>query len=704
MLANLRSIPALFLRPARLIQGYRSANLRGDLIAGATVGVVLLPQAIVFALLAGLPPEMGLYSAIVAAIVGALWGSSNQLHSGPTNTSSILALSTLLPIAAPGTALFRAAAGLLAVMVGTFRLAMGVVRLGMLVNFVSDSVVIGFTAGAGILIIVGELRSLLRLKFATPSGVLETLGGVAIHIGETHLPSLILGAATVAMLVGLRWLNRKLPGPLISLVAAGALVWGLSLDRRGVEIMGALPQSLPPLARLPLLDLGLIGELSTGALAIAAIGLVEASAIARSLAAQTGQRLDNNQEFVGQGLASIAAGLLSGYPCSGSFNRSVLNFGAGAQTPAAAAFSGLFVLVGMFALAPLAAYVPRAALSGMLIVMAIGMIDHKEMGRIWRGARGDAAIMVVTLLATLFLPLQFAVLVGILMSLAYYILQTSAPRVLPVGPDATFRHFVHRADQPACPQLAIMDILGDLYFGAVSHVEEAIRQHMAALPSQRFLLLRMQGVHHCDISGIHMLESVVRAYRERGGDVYLVRVHEPVLDVMRATRFERYLGADHYLSEDHAIEYLFNRVLDPAVCIYESNVRVFRECQNLPRPDYPLEIPLHTSIPTGSVPQAPPREVWQRLRGPAAPLVVDVREPREFKQGHIPRAELIPLATLLSQPCELPRDRPIVLVCRGGRRSTRAAYALLTKGYANVTVLEGGMLAWQAARLLEAID
>jgi sulfate permease, SulP family len=201
-------------------------------------------------------------------------------------------------------------------------------------------------------------------------------------------------------------------------------------------VLGALPRTLPPLAPLPLLDLHLIGQLSTGAFAIAALGLVEATSIARSLASKTGQRLDNNQEFVGQGLANIAAGLFSGFPCSGSFNRSALNYTAGAQTPLAGVFSGLFVLVTMLALAPLAAYMPRAALSGVLIVAAYGMIDQKEITRIGRGTRGDAAIMVVTLLATLLLSLQLAVLSGILMSFAYYILKTSAPQVRSVVPDA----------------------------------------------------------------------------------------------------------------------------------------------------------------------------------------------------------------------------------------------------------------------------
>ncbi|MDQ4147822.1 MAG: SulP family inorganic anion transporter [Pseudomonadota bacterium] len=704
MLTNLRAAPSLFLRPAEILQTYRPNILRSDLIAGLTVGVILMPQAIAFALVAGLPPQMGLYAAIVAAIAGGFWGSSNQLHTGPTNTASILVLSTLLPFFVPGSPEYLVAAGLLAVLAGLFRLVMGLAGLGMLVNFVSVSVIIGFTAGAGVLILVSELRHLLRLDVSASPNLFMTLQNLLLNLPETHYLSLALGLGTIVLIVLVQRLAPRVPGLLVGIVVATAIVALLGLNQQGVIIIGQLPRSLPPLARLPLFNLELIGQLSTGALAMAAIGLVEATAIARSLASQTGQRLDNNQEFVGQGLANIASGLFSGYPVSGSFNRSVVSYRAGAQTPLASVVSGLFVLVGILVLAPLAAYLPRAALAGILILAAYGMIDRKEMVRIWRGAHGDAAIMIVTLLGTLFFPLQFAVLAGILLSLAYYILKTSAPRVLPVVPDDNFRHLVHQPRKPACPQLGIIDILGALYFGAVGHIEKTIYQHQAKHPRQRFLLLRMHSVDHCDISGIHMLESIVRSYRERGGDVFMVRVRAPVFRLMKSTGFYDHLGADHFLPEDDAIEYLFYKVLDPAICIYESDVRVFKECQNLPRPDYPIEIRLQPTASPDGVVTISPQQLWQQLRGDTPPLVIDVREPREFKRSHIPRAQLMPLSKFLSEPPELPYDRQVVLVCESGRRSTRAAQMLSANGYDNIVVLQGGMVAWHAAGLLEAID
>lgn len=705
VLAVLKPAPYFFLRPVRIFQGYRRAYLQPDLMAGLTVGVVLLPQAIVFAILAGLPPQMGLYSAIVAAIVGALWGSSNHLHSGPTNTASILVLSTLAPLATPGSLDYITAAGVLAVMVGLFRLAMGLARLGLLVAFVSDSVIIGFTAGAGVLIAVGELRSLLRIEAPAQSGLINTLENVFNHLSDTHFFSVALGLGTLAAILLLRRFYPKWPGQLIALALAGTIVALFGLDQRGVKIIGELPHSLPPLAQLPLTNLPLIGQLSVGALAVAAIGLVEATSIARSMAAQSGQRLDSNQEFVGQGLANLACGFLSGHACSGSFNRSALNYEAKAQTPLAGVFSGLFVLAAMFLLSHLAAYIPRTSLSAMLMLAAYGMIDRREMVRLWRGARGDALIMLVTLVATLLLPLQFAVLAGILMSLAYYIMKTSTPRVIPVLPDETFKHFAHQPNKPQCPQLGIIKISGDLYFGAVNHVEEAIRRHLTRNPRQRFLLLRMQGVNHCDISGIHMLESILRACRERDGDMFLMKVQPPIYALMEATGFCDQVGRDHFLTEDGAIDYLFHKVLDPAVCIYECEVRTFKECQNLPKRIGAEVIPLPLFIPLNGVADIAPQELWRELmRSQNPPLVIDVREPREFQQGHIPQAQLIPLLELANKKTVLPQDRDIVLVCRSGRRSHRAACLLKEKNCTRVRILKGGMLAWEAAKLLEAVD
>lgn len=700
-----KHIPLYLLQPIKFFKHYNRDNIRADLMAGITVAVILLPQAIAFALIAELPPEMGLYTAIVGAIIGGLWGSSHQNFTGPTNALSLLVLSTLLTTATPGTPEFIVAAGVLAVMVGLFQLAMGMAQLGMVVNFVSHSVIVGFSTGAGVLIGINQLRPLLKLDIESRN-ITQTIYGIGTNLHYTHLATAALGIGTMILIISLRRLLPKLPAPLVSMVVASGAVFILGLDQQGVTVIGQLPSSLPPLAELPLLNLDLIAELSTGALAVGAIGLVQTTAISRSLATQTGQRLDSNQEFVGQGLANICVGLFSGYPCSGSFSVSAVNFKAGAKTGLAAVFASLFVVIALFLLAPLAAYLPRAALAGVLIVTAYGMIDQAEIKRILQGTWGDGAIMLVTFFGTLFLRLEFAVLAGILLSFATYILNTSAPKVHAVLPDDNFQHFIPQPEKHGCPQLGIIDISGDLYFGAVNHVEETIFNHLAKNPTQRYLLLRMHSVNQCDFSGIHMLESVVHTYRERNGDVYMVRVKDEILKVMKSTGFYNYLGEDHFLDEDNAIEYLFYKVLDPAICIYESGVRVFKECQNLPRPDYPIEIPLYNAeMPTVDVPQITPQQLWQQLHGTKQrPFVMDVREPREYKRGHIPEAQLFPLSKLFSKAPRAPRNRTIVIVDYTGRRSLRAAKLLLDNGFEKVVILKGGMMAWEEAGLLEAVN
>ena len=702
---NLKHTPTYFLQPARLFKTYDRSNLQPDLMAGLTLAIILLPQAIAFALVAELPPQMGLYTAIVGAAVAGLWGSSNQVYTGPSNAISLLVLSVLLTLAEPGTSEFIVAAGVIAVMAGMFQLGMGLARLGVLVNFVSHSVIVGFTAGAGVLIAVNQLRHLLGLQFSS-HGVLETIREVIIHLPEISWPTAVLGIGAMSLIVLLRQLNPKLPGAFISMVVTSVAVFLFGLVGLKVAVIGQLPSGLPPLVDLPLFDLNFISRLSTGALAVGAIGLVQTIAIGRSISTQTGQRLDSNQEFVGQGLANCAVGVLSGYPAAGSFASSAVNFKAGARSRFSAIFSSIFVLAALFFLGPLAAYLPRAALAGVLIVTAYGMVDRAEMARIWQGTRGDALIMLATFLGTLFLDIEFAVLLGILLSFAYYIMKTSVPHVFPVLPDASFKHFARQQpEQSPCPQLGIIKISGDLYFGAVNHVEDAINQQLVSNSGQRFLLLRLQGVNHCDFSGIHMLEAVRRSCQERGGDLYMMKVQPPVLAFMRSTGFYNQLGADHFLSEDQAIGHLFHKVLDPAICIYECQVRAFQECQNLPKRTYPLDIPLFTDIPSEYVPTITPQALWQQLRNGGPPLqVVDVREPREFEQGHVPQSKLIPLSQLLLDTWDLPENNEIILVCRSGRRSVRAAYVLKQKGYQNVRILQGGILAWEAAGLLEALD
>jgi SulP family sulfate permease len=695
-----------FARPAAVLRGYdRAANLKPDLLAGLAVAVVLLPQAIAFATLAELPPQMGLYTGVVAAIVGALWGSSRLLQTGPTNTSSMLIFATLLIAATPGTEDYMRAAGYLAVMVGLLRLAMGLLRLGVLVHFVADSVIVGFTAGAGVLIMINEMRHVLRLEIPSVPELGLTVRMILLRIEFVHWPSvaLALGAFLVALV--LKRGGPRMPGAFVAMAAAGVATALLDLDSHGVQVLGAIPRSLPPLAHLPVLDMALIWRLAPGAVAVAAIGLVESISMARAIAARDGDRLDVNQEFVGQGLASVASGMFTGFACTGSWLRSATNREAGGRTPVAAASSGLWLLLIVLAGAPLAAYLPRAALAGILILTAGSLIDRREMARVIRTSRGDTSIMVATFVSALTMPLQFAILAGVLVSFGRFLLKTSTPGVHAVVPDENFRHFVRVEGQPSCPQLGVVEIEGPLYFGAVNHVEDAIRANLEANPQQKYLLLRMHMVDHCDVSGLHMLESILRLYRRRGGDMFLEGVRPDVRRMSALSGFNAVLGAGNMLDEENAISHLFHKVLNPGYCVYECPERVFGECQAIPKDPHAARLPDYEHLPERAPAELAPSDLRARLDRPeGGALVIDVGEPGEFRNWHIPQARNVPLRLLATEGAFLPRDRALVFVSRIGRRSLLGAGIMQDLGHPEVYTLRGGMLAWEAAGFPIAVE
>ena len=377
----LHDLVRALLRPIAVLRKVDRTDLRPDLIAGLTCSVVMLPQAMAYATVAELPISVGLFAAVVGTTVGALWGSSHHLQTGPTNAASLLVLSSLVGIAAPGSQQYLIACGTLAVLAGLVRVLMGAVRLGVLVSFIADSLIIGFTTGIALLIVGSQLRPLLGLDIAGDPNFFINISRAAEHASATNWICVAIGFGTLLVMLVARRIDRRLPDALLGMVGATLAVALFDLVKLGVATVGVLPRSLPPPRALPLLDWSHVEPLLSGALAIAAMGLVEALSIARAIAVQSGQQLDSNQEFIGQGLANIAAGFLSGYPCSGSFTRSALIYQSGGRTPLANVFAALAVLTAMLIFAPWAAHMPRAALAGVLIVTAYRMIDFAENAR-----------------------------------------------------------------------------------------------------------------------------------------------------------------------------------------------------------------------------------------------------------------------------------------------------------------------------------
>lgn len=693
-------------RPWAVLRDYRRADLSPDLLAGVTVAAIAIPQAIAYASIAELPPQYGLYTALIGAIVGSLWGSSRFLATGPTNGVSLLVLPVLLAVAQPGSTEFLIAASTVAVMVGLLKIGLALLRFGALVTLASRAVLTGFATGAAIHIAVGQLKHLLRIDVPVAPELFLTSTRIIKQLPTTHLPSLAIGLGTLAALLLLRRIGPRGSSALGAIILAGIAVASLGLEDRGVSLVGAIPHTLPPftwrsLESLP--DLAMISSLAMGGLAVTLLGLVEAVASAHTLARRTGERLDSNQEFFGQGMACVAAGLFSGYPCSGSFTRSALAHQSGARTPLTGVMTGVTILAGMLLFAPWARFIPRPAIAGVLLAIAWGMVDRAAIRRVFKTSRTESAIMAVTFFATITQPLDFAILAGVLFSLGFFVLRSALPRVYPVFPDATYRHLVHRSDAPACPQIGLMNIRGPLFFGAVYHIEEELRHNLEDNPGQAVLVLRMHGVDICDLSGIEMLESTVNRYRSLGGDVFLVRPRKPVREVMEQSGFLDLLGRDHILPQEGAIEFLFDRVIDPIVCVYGCEHRVFAECQAIVKHPSSEHLPVlpHRSLDVAKFLE--PAAFRELVEGGNA-VVIDVREPEEYRLGHLAGSILLPLRTLYDSVGELPRDRMLLIVDRSGRRTARAMQTLRDLEFESYRGLKGGVLAWRAAGFPLAVE
>jgi len=561
-----------------------AASVRADLVAGLVGALLVLPQAIAFATLAGMPPEYGLYGAMLPAAIGALWGSSWHLVSGPTNATSLMVFASVSALAAPFSPDYIRLVLTLNLMIGLIKLALGAARLGVLVNFISTTVVVGFAAGAGLLIISAQLRNFFGLTLPQEPTFAASLIQFASHVGEIDGWATAVGVATLAAaLLGRRILPR-VPYMLTGMVA-GALSAYL-LARAGVAYvptLGALPSAVPSLS-LPNFSAGTWRTLAPIALALTVIGLTEAISSARAVATRSGQRIEGNQEFIGQGLANVVGAFTSSYPTSGSFNRTSANYEAGAQTGLAGVFSAGFLLVVVAFVAPLAAYIPLSAMAALLFLVALGLIDIHRLREILRIGHGEALVMAVTFLATLLLQLEFAILVGVLCSLLMYLKRTSHPAIHAVAPNAvsSLRRFELVADTgcPECPQLALLRVDGSLFFGAVEHVHDELDVMRTRQRGQKDVLLICSGVNFIDAAGAALLVQEAERQRERGGTLYLCNLKRVVIDVLDRGGFLERIGRKNvFATKADAIAAIYRR-LDANIC-RACEARIFTECQRI---------------------------------------------------------------------------------------------------------------------------
>lgn len=558
-------------------------TLKADLMAGLVGAIIVLPQGIAFAMIAGLPPVYGLYTAIVTPIVAALFGSSRHLVSGPTTAISLVVFASVSQFAEPGSPEYISKVLLLTFLAGVIQVSFALARLGRYISFVSHTVVMGFTAGAAMLIVTNQLKGVLGTPIDNSAGFLGIWKQAFQYVDQINWPIFTVAVYTLFAAVYVRKHFPRLPHLLVALAFGTALAWGIGGPDVGIPFVAEIPRALPAFTPPNLAD-GTYRGLLSSAFAIALLGLIEAVAISKAIALKSGQHIVANQEFFGQGLSNIVGSFFSCYAGSGSFTRSGVNYEAGARTPMSAIFAALFVLVVILLLGPFARYLPSPALAGLILLIGWGLIDFKHIREVRKASKQDNLILGATFIATLFSELEFAVYIGVLLSLYFFLKKTSQPNIAVMAPDpGHHRHQivnVCRKDVPQCPQLKIIRIDGHLYFGAIDHVSSVLRD-MRKGP-EKYLLILANGINYVDLDGAEWLAREAAFWKRKGGGLYIVRLKIIAQDVMESGGFMDMIGRDHFFtSKTDAIQALYQK-LDLETC-KKCPYRVFLECANDPR-------------------------------------------------------------------------------------------------------------------------
>ena len=561
------------------------ATLRVDAMAGFTNAAIVLPQGVAFATIAGLPPEYGLYTAMVTAVIAAMFGSSMVMISGPTTAISAVLFTTLSSIAVAGSVRFIEMALLITVMVGVIQIIAGVARLGGLISFVSHSVMTAFTAAAALLIGVSQLAGALGVNVERGGNAIERVMRVIEASGSVNLAALAIAAITLATAIGIAKTSPRLPALLIALVFGSLIGWVMGAASLGVSMVGALPSVVPSFAP-PTFSVRDVSQLLPGAAAIALVGLLEAISIGRSFAVRRKEKFDANQEMVGQGLSNAIGGFFQCYAGSGSFTRSGVNASAGAITPLSGVFASAFLLLILLFVGPLVAHVPVPAMAGVILFVAWRLIDLTELRHVVTTSRSETVILLLTLLAGLLIELDFAIYVGVIASFAVFIYQTSHPAIIISTPVITasgrrkFRNAeMHQLDE--CPQIVTMRLEGPLYFGSVEHVEKEFRRVERERPEQKLMIFYLKGNGKLDLAGADLLIEEIRRARSRGGIFHVVALFEPLIEDLRRFHVIEEIGEDHlHISKGDALAAAMKEI-DQSICA-TCTKRVFLECEGLP--------------------------------------------------------------------------------------------------------------------------
>ena len=554
---------------------YDREDATGDLVAALIVTIMLIPQSLAYALLAGLPAEAGIYASIVPILLYTVFGTSRALAVGPVAVVSLLTASAVGQVAEQGTAGYAVAALTLAGLSGAILLGMGLLRLGQLANVLSHPVIAGFITASGLLIAASQLGHILGIP-AHGETLPAILSSLAAHLGQANPITLALGLAALAFLFwvrkGLRPLLAalRLPplavdigakaGPVAAVVATTLAVALFGLDARGVDIVGEVPQSLPPFT-LPSAAPDLIGPLLVPAILISVIGFVESISVAQTLAAKTRERIDPDQELIGLGAANLGAAFTGGFPVTGGFSRSVVNYDAGARTPAAGAFTALGLAVAAVALTPLIHDLPKATLAATIIVAVLSLVDLSILKKTWGYSRSDFAAVATTIALTLLAGVEVGVMAGVLLSIGMHLYKTSKPHVAEVGLVPGTHHFrnVLRHAVRTDPGLLILRVDESLYFVNARFLEDLIQSRVAAGTDLRHVVLMFSAVNAVDYSALESLEAINARLADMGVGLHLAEVKGPVMDRLKRSHLLDDLNGRVFLSQFDAWEALSGR-------------------------------------------------------------------------------------------------------------------------------------------------
>lgn len=483
-----------------------SQSLRADFWAGLTGAIIVLPQGVAYAMIAGLPPEYGLYTAIVPAILAALFGSSNHLISGPTAALSVIVFTTVSQFAEVGTPLYIQLCFTLTLCAGLVQLLFGLLRFGVVVNFVSHSVVLGFTAGAAVVIAVSQLKHVLGLDYASGQTAIENIGLLVMHLKQTNTDELIVGVFTMLICVLVKQLAPRAPNMLLAMLAAMGMAYFMNALGFEVALVGQVDSSYLKLSS-PFQGMSHFEPMLGGIFAVAMLGLVEAVSISRSVALKSRQTLDSNQEFIGQGISNLVGSFFSCYVSSGSFTRSGVNYSSGAKTPLAAVFAGLILLLVMVNFVQYAAYIPISGMGGLLLVVAWNLIDIPHIKTLVEHDKKETFVLAVTCTAALFMHLEWAIYIGVATSLFFYLRRTSRPVVEVLDKQ--------ELNIDAQQDLTVVRINGSIFFGCVQY----LHQELQSLTAERVVILG-RGINFIDHVGVQMLDDYVA---RSGRKVYFCR-------------------------------------------------------------------------------------------------------------------------------------------------------------------------------------